>query len=268
MYRLIGRCSIAGLLAWGSAAAASSIENFEVWTPIADPPNAGMTAVVDSPTQTTLTAVGEILAGTDVGLASVDGSDVADSTGGYYFSPLDDFAVAVDFDLTFLASVGAGGIGLGVGEGIDGANSAGVALAFENETPALFSAFARTLNVDQSAMPFINTPVTSGRLFVEYDSITGSVILGVNELKDSAAPAIATNSYTGIQNDWSGEGLLVSFFLRSDAGFITPGLVSGEVEAVFSNFEVLEGAPIQAPEPGALLLAAFGFLAISRHARG
>ncbi len=245
----------------GAAAQAASITDFRTWTPIADPVHPGMSASIDGMGVAGLAATGAIPSGTDIGYASVNGADVATSTGGYYFDPALDFSVAVDFNLTAAASNGAGGLGFGIGEDVDGADSAGIGLGFLNGAAVLFATAGRVNDVDQ---PFesVVSGFGSGRLFVEYDSATGDVMVGVNAAQGTPAPGVF-KTIAGIQNQWDDEPLLVSFFLRSQALSPFPALSSGQVDATFSNFEVLSGTPIAiVPEPTSSLLAILGALGV------
>jgi len=263
------------LLLIGAAAQAASITDFRTWTPIADPVHPGMSGMVtfiendDLPAPALvqlarLSATGAIPSGTDIGYASISGDDVAGSTGGYYFDPAFDFSVAVDFNFTGKASTGAGGLGFGIGEDIDGTDSAGIGLGFLNGAAVLFATAGRVDDVDQ-AIESIVSGFGSGRLFVEYDSVTGDVMVGVNASQGTPAPGVF-KTLAGIQKQWDDEPLLVSFFLRSQAldiqvGGFVPALSSGQVNATFSNFEVLSGTPIAiVPEPTTSLLAFLGAL--------
>jgi hypothetical protein len=234
-----------------------AIDDFNSWTFSQDPPHDGMTGSVENASQTTLSASGAIPAGTDVAFQSVDENLVADSTSGNYFSSANDFHIAVDFDVTTANSQGLAAIGFGIGEDAAGANSAGPGLAIFNGGPLAFSGGARINDVTQAPALFGPAATTSGRLFVRYDIATGDIIFGVNTTPGAAAPS-DTGVFLGLQNSWNDKDLLVSFFLRSDA-VVFPALSAGTVDAVFSNFEVLDGTAIAAvPEPGtfALLLSA------------
>ncbi len=247
------------ITAVGSVASAASITDLTQWTQIEDPPHPNVFTVNRTPNEISLRAEGAVPSGTDIGYASVDGQQVAGSTDGYYFDPSSDFAVAIDFDLTSTGSMGAGGIGLGIGEDIDGKNSAGAALAFANGTPLLFASASR---IDDTNQPIesIVAGFGRGRLFVDYEAASGDVTLGVNATPGSPTWANFV-TLNAIQNQWNDEPLLVSFFLRSQAASLFTGLSSGQVDAVFSNFEVLSGSPIGVPEPSTAILATLALLA-------
>ena len=245
--------TIAALL-FAGVASATSITNLTEWTLIEDPQDPGMSAMIDSPSQATLTATGSINPGVDIGYGTIDGMDVATSTSGFYFSPNEDFTVAIDYDISSLMSMGLGGIGLGIGEDVLGTDSAGIGIALQDGMWLAAAGAARDGNMDAGTEILLTTPALSGRLFVEYNSITGSVILGINSIQGSNVPG-ATATLNGVQNLWDDQGLLASFFLRSEGAFNLTGLSSGTLTAVFSNFEVLEGTPIVIPEPSAAMLA-------------
>ncbi|TWT43203.1 PEP-CTERM sorting domain-containing protein [Botrimarina hoheduenensis] len=237
-----------------SAASAASITDLNAWTQLQDPPHPGMAGVVDNASQVTLTATGAVPSGTDIGYASVNGPDVAGSTGGYYFDPAQSFVVAIDFDLSAGGSIGGGGIGFGIGEDVGGTDSAGVGLALLNGAPLLFSAASRVNDIDQPLSNFAAAATASGRLFVNYNAATGDITLGVNAMQ-GVGMASDTVTLAGLQNLWDDEPLLVSFFLRSQAAGPIPALTAGSLEAVFSNFEVLSGTPLTVvPEPASLFL--------------
>ncbi len=249
--------------AWTFGLAASysaNIIDFNTWTEVQDPPHAGMTSNVDSASQVTLTASGAIPAGTDIGYQSVNGTDVSSSSSGHYFSTGADFQVAIDFDLMAANSVGLGGIGFGIGEDSAGTNSAGVALAILNGSPTLYSGAARVNDVTQAPLTLALSASSTGRFFVHYDSANGDITVGVSNTPGALTPD-ATNTFSGanVQNNWAGDDLLVSFFLRSDS-VVFPPLSAGTLEVVFSNFEVLSGTSIAVPEPGSAALCIIGMM--------
>lgn len=207
-----------------------------------------------------LSAAGAIPSGVDIGYASVNGADVASSSAGYYFDPAFDFSVAVDFNLTAPASIGAGGLGFGIGEDVGGADSAGIGLGFLNGAAVLFATAGRVDDVDQ-AIESVVSGFGQGRLFVRYDSATGDVSVGVNATQGTPAPGVF-KTLAGIQKQWDDEPLLVSFFLRSQELSPFPALSSGQVDAYFRNFEVLSGSPIAiVPEPTTAVLATLALFA-------
>ena len=136
-------------MAYAAPVLAGSITDFFNWTQVQDPPHAGMTGGVDTALQVTLTATGAVPAATDIGYQSVNGVDVAGSTAGNYFSPAQDFQIAVDFNVSTLSSVGFAAIGFGIGEDGAGMNSAGPLLAIANGTAFGFLGGARTNDVSQ-----------------------------------------------------------------------------------------------------------------------
>ena len=260
------------LIGLAPSLAAATITNLSDWTLAEDPPNTAMSGMIDSPTQATLEAAGSVPSGTDIGFQSVDGPSVAASTGCYYFSPASDFSVAIDYNLSAVASSGGGGIGLGIGEDRAGVNSAGVGLAFINGLPTLLATAARIDNDDEPIASF-GTPMGFGRFFVSYDSASGDITAGFSGTPGAATPD-TTSVIAGIQDQWDDEPLLVSFFLRSQEFSLAPTLpsvppLSGtSVTAVFSNFEVLSGTPVPViPEPAAIVLALCGACVLG-HARG
>lgn len=238
---------------------AATVTDFDTWTPVADPPHAGMSGTVDGPGQVTLVASGAVPAGTDVGFQSVNGADVAGSTAGHYFSAATSFEAAVDFGFTAAGSVGLGAIGFGLGEDGAGTDSAGVALSILNGAAFAFGGGARVGDVTQAPVALGLGASSSGRFFVGYDAPSGDVTFGVSATPGAGAPD-ATGVFTGIGNLWDGEDLLLSLFLRSDV----LALSAGTVTAVFGDLEVLAGAPVTAvPLPPAAGLLAAGWLLVA-----
>lgn len=242
------------------AAPAASLTDLTTWTEVEDPAHPGLSSTVDSASQITLSADGAIPAATDIGYQSVDGATVAGSTTGYYFSVLEDFSLAIDFDVTAANSVGLAAIGFGIGEDGAGANSAGAALAVFNGSPFAFSGGARVNDVTLAPSVLGVAPVTSGRFFIEFDASSGDITFGVSATPGAATPdTFGTFAGAAVQNNWNGDDLLASFFLRSDTAppILPTPLSAGTVDAVFSNLEVLSGtARAVIPEPSTGLLAA------------
>jgi len=255
-----------------AAAQAGSITDLSQWRLVEDPPDGHFSGSADTNTATLTASGGPIPSGTDIGFQSVDGNTVASSGAGFYFSPDQSFALAIDFSLAF--GTGAGGtlgIGFGIGEDIDGADSAGVAMLTNNGTAfGTFSAAGRVGDSNQIPVPISVSAALEGSMFVTYDALTGDVSLGASQTRDAAVPG-GSATYTGIQNNWDDDGLLVSMFLRSQEVDLRPILFasawqSGDAEAVFSNLRVLSGTPIPiapagvAPLPPSLALLAPGLL--------
>lgn len=257
-----------GVVGVASVSAAAQITDLTQWTLLEDPPNDSLNVASVTPGAVTLTADDDnpIPSGTDIGYASVNGPDVAGSTQGFYFDPASDFRVAIDYDLSFAptpAPAGTLAVGFGVGEDVAGRDSAGPFSfrSFGGLSSGLVGAAGR--NDDNAAgLGFISTgPVTTGSFIVAYTAQVGAT---ASSLVAGYAPTpgddTAANSFTftGLQETWDDEGLLVSFFLRSDST-VGPLWSAGDATAVFSNFRVLEGTPIEVPEPTtAVLLAAAG----------
>ena len=245
-----------------------AITDFTEWTVVENPPDANFSAS-NTAAQATLSAGnGVIAAGRDIGYQSVNGATPASSTTGYAFNPAADFTVAIDFALTFANSPTGGlAIGFGIGEDGDGMNSVGAGLATVNGTPALlFGGAARVNDVTQPLQAIFVGGSLTGSLFATYDASSGDVTVGASQTPGTAGPT-ATATFAGIQNNWSDSLLLASFFLRSDDTLSQPWQ-SGSGEAVFSNFRVLEGAPVVVPEPASSALLALSGLALLYRTRG
>lgn len=246
--------TLASLLLVAPLCHGAPLTDFTAWSQIEDPPHANLSATIDNPTTATLRAAGAVPSGTDIGYASVNGQDAATSTSGFAFDPSQAFSIAVDFDVSTVGSVGGGAIGFGIGEDIDGVDSAGAALLLVNGSPTAFLGVGRVDDVDVTPAAFPVVAFARGRLFVDYDP-NGPITVGVNATPGAANPS-ATQTLNGLPGQWDNEQLIVSFFLRSQSASPIPSLSSGEVTAVFSNFEVLSGAPIGVPEPATLVTLA------------
>ena len=230
----------------------AAITDLSTWTLVEDPPNANFSAA-QSATNATLSAGGPIPAGVDIGFQSVTGDTVANSTGGYFFDPTDDFSIAIDYDWTFNSASGFLGLGFGIGEDSDGMNSAGVAMLTSNGSPFLSFAGAARINDADQAPLVLGTSASSlsGSLFVSYEASSGDIVLGASTSTGAAAPTVS-GTYAGIQNQWNDEDLLASFFVRSD-GPAGGEWLGGDASAVFSNFRVLSGSAVAIPEPSSLV---------------
>jgi len=240
------------------ATVGAQVTDLSKWTLVQDPPNAFLEAETffdGSSWATTLSAGdGTIPSGTDIGLKSVNGDGAADSSAGFVFSPDADFQVAIDYSLSFTGQGLNMGFGFGVGERADGANSAGAAVARAEVTvPPLGSQIvlgvaaagrANDVNLDPKPLGsgFTSAAATSGSLFVAYTAATGTITLGYRNTTGAATPQ-KEQSFDNLQQSWSGDDLVVSFFLRSDNG----GWSGDTWQTVFSNLRVLSGTPKTLP---------------------
>ena len=173
--------------------------------------------------------------------------------------PNANLTAGVDFDLTFSLPLGGLGIGLGIGEDGAGRNSAGVGLYTLNGStgfPATFGGAARINDVNQTPLSLAVPAQLNGRFLVSYFSASGDVTIGVSVDGDNIAEGSGT--FSGIQNSWNDEALMVSFFLRSDDGALFAPWTSGQADAVFTDFSVISGTPMAIPEPSTILLLASG----------
>ena len=253
------------ILAGLPTAASAGIMNFNEWSIVEDPAHANFSSSVDSSSQITLSATGgAIPAGTDIGYQSVDGADVASSTSGWAFDPAFDFAVAVDYDLSFISPIGGFSIGMGIGEDQAGTDSAGIFLASLHGGFLTFAGAARDNDSLVASGVLGYGGISTGRFIISYDSASGNVTAGVSGDGDDTPDGIEVLS--GVQNLWDEEALLVSFFARGDNGEFDWD--SGTADAVFTNFHVISGSPLDVsqlvavPEPTAILLGAIGLLAL------
>lgn len=251
--------------------ATGQITNFNQWSLLEDPAHPQMSAAQGAVSVELIAGPGgQIPGGTDIGLASINGSMFANSNFGHGFDPASDFWIMVDFDMKFLGSSAGGlGIGFGVGENIDGSNSAGVALLTYNGVatgfPSGYYSASRTNDVTALPIPFAIAPneLINGSMSLRYFAGSGTFFVGLGAL--GADDIVESKELTGLQNGWADEFLFPSVFLRSDdlngvgQGFST----DGEGSVVFSNFRVIEGASARAvPEPSAYA-AIFGLVAMA-----
>ncbi len=230
----------------------AQIEDLSQWSLVEDPANKNFSAAQFADQAELAAADGPVPSGTDIGFQSVDGDTPASSLLGYAFVPDQDFTVAIDFDTSFLGSPsGFLSLGFGVGECRDGMNSAGVAMSTFNGNPFLsFGGAARIGDVDQSPIVLNLGASSEGSLFVSLNADSGNITIGASAKPGDSSPT-ATASFDGIQKQWNGDDLLVSFFMRS--GPLTPWSGGGVGQFVFSNLRVLDGQAVNVQDPGILL---------------
>jgi hypothetical protein len=268
LLRTAATAMVWGMTCVGTMTARADIVSFLNWELVQDPPNVNMTASATSTHATLVAGNGPIPLSTDIGYQSVNGATPGVSNRGYAFSHFADFAVAIDYDLSFSGSpFGALSLGFGVGEDVDGRNSAGVGMGTLNGTAiGNFSGAARVNDQNQSVLNLGLSSTLSGSLFVAYDAASGDISLGAAPTMGAAAPTVV-GTYSNIQNQWNDGDLLVAFFLRSGPGFAWSG--GGQGQAVFSNVRVLQGSPIAVPEPhlGGMLCLLAGSLGCLQRSR-
>lgn len=215
-------------------------------------------------------------AGFDIGYSSVNANTVDQATSGYYFSTDESFTVRMHFILDLTDPAGVVGIGLGIGEDRAGENSVGIGfaaatsstLALQGYAGALTDSTGRTVT---SILLVPNASSYSGSLSVAYDATTGDVTVGAAAGLGTPDPLAPTNTTTFAASEfanWNGDDkLLVSFFLRSDSQLGFNNWTGDTAGADFFDFTVVQGSPIQVPEPGSLALLGLGSLALTRHRR-
>ncbi|MEM9345178.1 MAG: PEP-CTERM sorting domain-containing protein [Planctomycetota bacterium] len=263
--------------------ATAQIENLTNWDLYTDSPGAtasqlnAMTGTAD-PNLAQLNFIDSVPQnqGFDIGYGSVNANTIDDATSGYYFSTTEDFTVRMQFTLDLANPDGLVGIGLGIGEDRAGTNSVGVGFAVGHSgtfgtipgyAGALTDGLGRTQSLLLSVAPAASY---SGSLTVSYDADTGNVTVGAAEGLGVSDPLAPTNSTTFIASEfanWNGDDkLLVSFFLRSDALGLPPigSWTGGAANADFFDFTVIEGTPIEVPEPTSLALLGLGLSLIAR----
>jgi hypothetical protein len=246
-------------VAWFPAWACADIMDFGEWTLVEDPPHPNFTSSVDSSSQITLSATtGPIPSGTDIGYQTVNGTDVANSTSGWAFDPAFDFSVAADFNLAFGSPTGGFSLGMGIGEDRDGTDSAGAILLRQNSGVLTFSGAARANDIPQSPVTILVAGQTTGRFLVSCDAASGDVMLGVSTDGDNTPEG--TGTFSGIQNSWGDEALLVSLFARGDNG--VDNWSSGTADALFTNFHVTSGTPSAVPEPSSFVMTSLALVGL------
>ena len=243
----------------GRSLLAAEVTDLTTWTVVEDPPDPAFSADVGVTTARLLAGDASIDRGTDIGLQSIDGLTVGDSTAGFFFDHREDFALAIDYRWSFDSADGFLGLGFGIGEDSDGQNSAGVAmLTRDGGAFGPFAATGRTNDVDLTPQTLSSeTASLEGSLFVSYDAASGDITLGANDVIGAAAPD-RTATFAGLQNDWNDQGLLASFFIRSDGPLPPNRWNGGNGEATFENFRVLSGSATAVPEPSLAWLAVSG----------
>lgn len=242
-----------------AATATGQITHLDRWFLVEDPPNANLNASIGGAgagSAATLTAAdAPIPAGTDIGYQSIQGLRAEDSSAGYVFDPAADFSVAIDYEVTFSENGAGTGLGLGLGFGIgedgDGTNSAGIAMLrtrveFGPGLSTTVLGIAGVARIDDVNQPqkligaADNNAANDGSLFIRYTASTGDISVGHSETPGALA-AGASAAFPGIQKQWAGRDLIVSFFLRSE------GWTGGGATAVFRNPRVLGGTPREIP---------------------
>ncbi|MEM6334068.1 MAG: PEP-CTERM sorting domain-containing protein [Planctomycetota bacterium] len=250
------------------APASAQITDFNAWTLIQDPPDPDLAATIATDgSKATLTATAPVARTTSIGLASINGQDVASSTQGFFFDPANSFKIAVDFDARTNAQNPPDTVflfGFGVGEATDRDNSVTTVFTWERADffPTFFSVVDLAMVDGRSQWgSFLSASPGQGSLFVQYDAESGDVFTGFASDVNATNPEIES-AFPAIQNDWDEKRLIVSIYLHGGTGDNTTG---GGIEATFSNFRVLDGTPIAIPEPASLtLLAAAAGLALTR----
>jgi len=238
----------------------ASPADFTTWTLAEDPPDANLNGSATVSTATLTSGPLAVADTRDVGFQSTSGNTVSGSSGGFYFSHTEDFTVAIDFDLSFSSAVGGLGLGFGIGEEGSGENSAGVGLLSVNGIVTGYAGASRINDVTQTPSPISIGGPSSGTLLVTYTASSGDIQVGYNASKNAGT---MTNStvLSGLQNSWNDQGLLVSFFIRSDdtAGTAwTSGTGTGE----FENFRILNGTATMIPEPATFTMMLTAFLTL------
>jgi len=247
----------------GTVAMADSITEFTSWTLVEDPPSPNMSAIVNNPSQITLTANALVLNATDIGYQSVDGQTAATSTSGFAFDPASDFSLAADYDFSFLGlTIGGLVVGFGIGEDSDGMNSAGAIVATTHSAGLLTTAAtgaARTNDINHPLQVLSAPAPLTGSFFASYEALSGDITVGTGA-PGAVLPTTST-TFSNIQQGWTGANLFPSLFLRSEHPFGS-GWNAGTGVAVFGNPRVLSGTPISVviPEPATLTLAILGCL--------
>ena len=181
---------------------------------------------------------------------------------GKAFDPAADFSIAIDYDLNLpLTAFGGLAIGFGIGEDIDGMNSAGAVITSNGPLTIAAGGAARVNDVTQVPAFLGLMPPKTGSFFVSYEAATGDVTVGIGAAGAASPSSDAT--FAGLQNSWNDTPLLTSFFLRSDNSVGLPW-TSGSADAVFGNFRVLSGTPtaINIPEPSSLAILALASLSL------
>jgi len=250
-------------------ASASSITDFNHWTLVQNPADPDLTlSVAPDGSAATVTLAGHVDSFTDIGLASVNADDVASATQGFAFAPDTTFTLAVDYAVDFGPdAVGTIGLGLGVGENIDGTNSAGSAVT---GFPGLLAGATVGRVDDNNQTAGAPKPATNaGSLFVTFNSITAGLVLAGdvtagNSLAPNAASPTFFSTLDAIGNDWNGDDLLVSFFVNGGPLDYTGGTTT----VTFTNLRVTQGSPSAVvPSPTAASCLALGLAALAGRRR-
>lgn len=250
---------LAGSVVGAASIASAQVADFSTWTLVQDPAHALLTSAASSSSITLFAGNGPIPNGTDIGYQSVNGNTAATSSSGHAFSLTQNFGFAVDYAFSASGVVGNLGFGLGLGEDVNGTNSAGVVIAVNNGVPFIAGGASRTNDVNGPTGFIGFSPAATGSLHVSFDASNGSVKVGTG-LVGLNVPNL-NFTYSNIASSWTGADLFPAFFLRSDAT-LGAAYSAGNANVTFSNFRVTGGSIGAVPEP-ATYAALFGVLALA-----
>ncbi|MCA9238194.1 MAG: PEP-CTERM sorting domain-containing protein [Planctomycetales bacterium] len=190
---------------------------------------------------------------------------LSDATAGFALSTAADFEIQIQFTLEAFASVGSFGDGFafvfGVGEDLDGQNSAAIGWALGNAGVGTLSTIVSDYRVNDvstgpsllGAGPDVTALPGAITLVAAYDTALDRLTLAVPAL------TLSTNLDGLVQGQWGASALRYSFGARGE-GYS----VAGD-EAYFDNFEVVSGRYV--PEPGTLALAGAAVVGLALRSR-
>jgi hypothetical protein len=267
-------------------AAIGQIDDLNNWEFYRDPPSPPTVSQINNSTGTNATNLAELNFlndedfpdGYDIGYSSINANTVGEATSGYYFDPTQNFTIRMHFTLNVTDPAGFVGIGLGIGEDRKGVNSAGIGFGVGEGSIIDAAAYAGAATNDNAAMTsLLSLPEAFdneyfGSLSVSYDALSGDVTVGAAQFLGAPDPLAPTQTVTfsGLTDlsAWNGtDGLVVSFFLRSDDPPLYDNWTGQAANATFFDFTVIDGAAIQVPEPTSLALLGLGGLAMMRRRR-
>lgn len=184
---------------------------------------------------------------------------LSDASAGYALSTAADFEIQIQFTLEAFVAVGSAGDAFafvfGVGEDLDGQNSAAIAWALGNLGVGTASTVVSDYRVNDAstgptllgAGPSVGTLPQAVTFIAAYDTALDRLTLSIPEVSAS------TDLDGLVQGQWGASALRYSFGARGE-GYS----VAGD-EAYFDNFQVVSGRFV--PEPGALTLVIAGAMA-------
>lgn len=221
-------------------------------------PSAYWSVLQDAPAQLWLEQDDRInVLSSAAGSASNDAIYLSDGASGFRLRTDSDFVITIDYDVTTFTGSGLIALNLGVGNDLDGQDSAAIGFVCSSN-PLLNQLLvpAYRINDVETSVPMV--PVaSSGTLLVQYDSAVDILTLGLDDgisFHRVKLPGL-------VRTTWNATSLWVAFGARGQ------GLVFSSGDATLDNLTI-NGHFTAVPEPATLaMILAGGALAMLRRRR-